>query len=555
MKNAISGFKVLTENARVNNLLEFEMDIPNGTKNLNPYKKDEIDITIKMVSASGKVITADAFYYEEYSFARSGEIEIKTEKKPVFRIRLTPNEEGRWEYAVSLKIKNENKGIFSGCLDIHKSEKESRILSVEPKRRQVFATQSGKPVIMIGENLCYNQPIEQKNSFSKYIICNMSRLAENGANHVRIFDMVNSGSYIREGMHKMSQSASAMWDRVFEAADNFGMYITFVTADFSEFTQGIFNGSPWHKENGGYISDATDFFSDEETKEAYKTYLRYIVSRWGYSESLLTFELFNEIDRTDAMWQGRHGDIGVWLSEMADYLRALDSNRHMLSNSVFFINLVATFYKPFDFAYYHQRNHASVSYLAEIQKNSHRAYNRPALNGDGGVAGATECLCGGSISPDLTIVHQGNWAGVMGGGAGTVLNSDWQKLSDYSGEWIYKTVSKIANQIPWCDFEMKMVTTETVKVSNNQISLLGYTGDDYACLWVYDNHLLPICPDETVFESESLYLSLKDGIYIVEWMDTRTGEDVKAEEISANGTVKLEMPVWSKDIALIVKSK
>lgn len=555
MKNAISGFKVLTEKALTNNLLEFEMDVPAEAEALNVYKKDDIDITIKMVSTSGKVITADAFYYEEYSFAESGEIEAKTEKKPVFRIRVTPSEEGKWEYTVSLKIKNENKSTLSGCLDIYKSEKESRLLSVEPKRRQVFATQSGNPVVMIGENLCYNQPMEQKNSFSKYVTYNMSRLAENGANHVRIFDMVNSGSYIREGVHKMSQSASAMWDRVFETADNLGMYITFVTADFSEITQGVFIGSPWHEANGGYISDAEDFFSDEKTKEAYKTYLRYVVSRWGYSDSLLTWELFNEMDRTDAMWKGRHDDIGVWLSEMADYLRDSDSNRHMLSNSVFFINLVATFYKPFDFAYYHQRNHASVSYLAEIQKNSYRAYNRPALNGDGGVAGATENLCGDSISPDLTIVHQGNWAGVMGGGAGTVLNSDWQKLFELSGEWIYKTVSKVAKQIPWCDLEMKMVTTETVKVSNNQISLLGYTGDGYAYLWIYDNHLLPIRPDETDFENEYLYLTLIDGIYTVEWMDTRTGEDIKKEEISVNGTVKLEMPAWSKDIALIVKLK
>ena len=554
MKNVISGFKVLTEKPCVNNLLEFEMDVPQEAEMLNVYKKDEVDITLKMVSASGNIISADAFYYEEYLFAEDGEIKTRTEKNPCFRIRVMPTKEGKWSYTVSLKIKNENKDTLTGCIDIYKSEKESRLLSIEPIRKQVFATSSGEPVIMIGENLNYNNPISDKNCFAKYITENMKILAHNGANHVRIFDKIESGSQIRDGVYNMSQAASAMWDRIFFTADELGMYVSFVTVDFWELTQNIFQKSCWNKENGGYITSATEFFSNSETKEAYKEYLRYIVSRFGYSESLFTWELFNEVDRTDAMNEGRYKEISEWLYEMAAYIKEMNINNHLVSNSIFFTNLIAAFYKPFDFIYFHQCNNASVSYLAEIQKSFYGAYERPAINGDGGVVGATAALCGDSITEDLTVVHQGNWAGVMGCGAGTVMNNSWHRLSQLKGEWCYKAVSEIAKRIPWCDKKIKSVTFETVKPSNSQISLLGYMGDNYAYLWLYDNHLMPINRKETLFENETVSMKIENGSYTVSWINTRSGEEVKCDTVLVSGNIlSVNMPIWSKDIALVVE--
>lgn len=555
MENKIKSFKVLTERALVNNLLEFEIEVQLNLAELNVYKKDEVDITIKIVSVSGKIITADAFYYEEYSFAEDGKIETRTDKKPCFRIRVMPSEEGEWNYEVSLNIKNKNEDTINGCINIYKSEKESRLLSVEPNRKQVFATPLGEPVIMIGENLNYNVPISDKESFAKYITENMKILAHNGANHVRIFDKIECGSQIREGVYNMSQKASAMWDKIIKTADDLGMYVTFVLMDFCELANPQFAKSCWHEDNGGYLTNSIDFFSDEKSKAAYKEYLRYIVSRFGYSESILTWEFFNELDRTDAIFNNKHEAAKEWLAEMTGAMRSLDQARHMLSNSIFFINLVAAYYKPFDFIYYHQCNHATVSYLSEIQKNSWRAYRRPSLNGDGGVVGATKALCGDSISPELTVVHQGNWAGVMGGGAGTVMNNDWQRLSEHQGEWCYKAIFNMAKKIPWCNKEMKMVTAETVKVSNRQISLLGYMDSNFAYLWFYNNHLLPIRKDETVFEAETVSLSVENGLYSIIWIDTLTGEYISKETISVNDIIDIKMPVWTRDIALIVEAE
>lgn len=555
MENKINSFKVLTKRALVNNLLEFEMDASLDLEKLNVYKKDEVDITIKMVSASGNIITADAFYFEEYHFADDGEIMARTEKKPCFRIRVMPSEEGKWNYTVSLKIRNENKDTLDGYIEIYKSDDESRLLSVEPNRKQVFATPSGEPVIMIGENLNYNVPVSNKEHFAKYITENMKILAHNGANHVRIFDKIESGSQIRDGVYNMSQRASAMWDKIIKTADELGMYVTFVLMDFCELVNPLFAKSCWHTDNGGYLTDSIEFFSDEKSKAAYKEYLRYIVSRFGYSESILTWELFNELDRTDAIFNNRHEEVTAWIAEMTDKLRSLDQARHMLSNSIFFINLIAKYYKPFDFIYYHQCNHATVSYLSEIHRNSWRAYGCPSINGDGGVVGATEALCGDSISPELTVVHQGNWAGVMGGGAGTVMNNNWHRLSEYKGEWCYKAISEMAKKIPWCDKEMKMVTFETIKISNHQISVLGYSGSTFAYLWFYNNHLLPIRKDETVFDSEKVRFSVESGLYNIIWINTSTGEYISSETVSVDDIIDIEMPSWTRDIALIVELK
>ena len=69
--------------------------------------------------------------------------------------------------------------------------------------------------------------------------------------------------------------------------------------------------------------------SDSVTRRKY----RYILARWGYSPAIMAFELFNEVENTDAAHQGRWAEIAAWHREMAGFLRANDPNRHLITTS------------------------------------------------------------------------------------------------------------------------------------------------------------------------------------------------------------------------------
>ena len=64
-----------------------------------------------------------------------------------------------------------------------------------------------------------------------------------------------------------------------------------------------------------------------------KRKLRYIVARWGYSPSILAFELFNEVQFTDAAQLNMWNIIEAWHNEMAQFIRANDVYHHLITSS------------------------------------------------------------------------------------------------------------------------------------------------------------------------------------------------------------------------------
>jgi hypothetical protein len=58
----------------------------------------------------------------------------------------------------------------------------------------------------------------------------------------------------------------------------------------------------------------------------YKNYLRYMVARWGYSDAIAVWELWNEI--LD------HDNLANWHREMTDYLNQIDPYNHIISTSI-----------------------------------------------------------------------------------------------------------------------------------------------------------------------------------------------------------------------------
>ena len=62
--------------------------------------------------------------------------------------------------------------------------------------------------------------------------------------------------------------------------------------------------------------------------------LRYFVARYGYSTSIMAWELFNEVQFVDRIREKNDWDtVGKWHDEMAKYVRSIDTNHHLITTS------------------------------------------------------------------------------------------------------------------------------------------------------------------------------------------------------------------------------
>lgn len=553
----LTGFKLLTEKPVAYEMVEFEMNVPELKSELNVYKESDVDITMELVSSTGTKLTVDAFYFEEYEIDSEDLLRERTSRAPAFRIRVSPQCGGTWDFTVTLAIEGSVVDKVSGYINVDNRDTGSRVLKVEENRKQTFKTVSGKNFAVVGQNLCWNDPILYTRRFGQYTIDQMEYMAEFGGNMVRIWDYMDSGSRIKAGVHKMYQDSSAMWDAIFETAAEEGVYVDFVLMNHGEVSTLVdarWSASIFHANQGGYITHPSDFFTDRDTIDAFKTYVRYIVARWGYSEYIFSWELFNEINHTNGVMDSLK-DARNWLSEIADYVREIDPYNHMVSNSTGspLEHPLAT-YSIFDFIYYHQYNVYYPDSIATTQKNTWLAYEKPVLFGEMGLTGSTaEAAGGGTVTNDLTFFHQTNWAGLMGGGGGTTMNWAWYELAKVGGHFDYKVVSEMAARIPFDDPDMFMANTTYLSPSNNKIEGMGYRGNDYAYLWFYDRTYTCVNRRENTFTNETAELTLDNGVYYVRWVNTWTGVSVKKEKVTVtDGTLTLNMPTWSKDIAVAV---
>ena len=562
-RNRLKGFKLITEKPIAFKKVEFEIDMPELPEKVNVYKQYEFAVTMNIESQSGKKIKADAFYFEEYAFNDDMSLkafgqEGRTDKKPCLRIRINPKETGLWKFTVTMTVLGEKLDTLSGCIEVADGGLSSRLARVEPKRKQVFTSDATGPFPAIGECLGWNANPRNKNIFAQYTANRMRLMSNCGANYTRVWEYFEVGGRIRKKVYDMCQDGSAMWDLIFEAAEEYGFYISFVLlthGEVSRFIDACFDMSIWHKNNGGFIEEAEEFFTNRDTIDAYKCFLRYIISRWGYTESILCWELCNEVDHTSAVCLGHLDDVKMWIHEMSDYLRQNDPYGHMVTANAGYPQIQMAISNSLDFVYFHLYNSYSLKQPMNLCLPTWRAFGRPVIIGESGIDGPAKLMNNQRIGEDLMEMIHGHFSCLFGSSGGTGMSWWWEEAEKHDGYRSFKAVSRLAERIPWDDVEMENISTESVLCSNHRIDAQGYRGAGYAYLWFYDNNVSPVsryC--EILLQNESARIRLDDGSYNLCWIDLFTGDTVKETTAETeNGYLTLDMPDWSKYIAVSVE--
>jgi hypothetical protein len=287
----------------------------------NPYDPAENDVKVRFIDGKGKTVERLAFFDQaDGSWKAVLVAEAPGPYRPVLVRNGTDCVELPEPELVQVKTK-----MPRGFL---------RVSTDDPTR---FAWDSGEPYYPLGFNLGWQS---EKLPTMKAQIATM---AENGINWTRIWsdqwDGKNPWWPQAEEFPIAGQlwpPALDKWSELQQACEKGGIayqMVLFNHGSFSTKTDPNWPDHPWNAAKGGFLKDAAEFFTDAEAKRRTQMWLRYAVARYGHSSSLMAWELFNEVEWTDAYRNGRTADVLAWHAEMATYLRALDPYQHMITTS------------------------------------------------------------------------------------------------------------------------------------------------------------------------------------------------------------------------------
>ena len=587
----IKEVNISNESIKANDTVNFSI-IHNKISSLKKevssvYDYQEYKIEIDIESPSGKNDTIYAFYTQDfnetrknvssmssgrnlegYVFSKTGknyQITFTKVNNPYFAARYVPTEEGTYTYTVkSYRLDSTLIETLDGEFRVSGTSKSDGVIKVSSNKK-TFEFESGKTYMPVGENVAWYTSAERR--YGDYEII-FDSLKENNANYARVWMSAFSFSLFWKDVENYDERLDEAYelDKVFEMAEDDGIYI-----DLTIFHHGMFSArtnpmwpntvNDWYVNKYGanpyskVLSSPGEFFTSTYGKKWCKNYLTYIVARWGYSDALMSYELFNEVDWVEE-YDATTG--ALWHDEMATHIKSLDFRDHMVTTSVKGDNFSSDIYKVFSLNsmdYVNVHNYGSYNYLLTIPSKVQTAYakfNKPVMYQEVGYSGN-----GGDDQrkkdPNDITLHQELWAGIMASGS-SGMNWWWDSwIEKYNAYSPFSGPAKYAALMDLSGDNMSLAY-DSSKISNSQSGLytLGYLFPEKAYLYVFSKNYNVDNTNVTISSNLSI-TSLNSGTYTVEFYDTNTGQKLKTETISTNLLGSLKVPLSSKnDIALII---
>ena len=222
--------------------------------------------------------------------------------------------------------------------------------------------------------------------------------------------------------------AAKKWDAIVAGAEKSDIYFQMVLQHHGQVSSTVnpnWNDNPWNLAKGGFLRTPDEFFTSAQARALTKRKLYYILSRWGYSPNILAFELFNEVENTDAAHNNRWDDIAVWHREMAIFLRQADGNHHLLTTSaVPGVKQDSPVWDTVDYIQTHLYPSDIVTALSDTDAVKGKKLDKPQFVGEFGAPGGTDT--------EGVTLHEGLWAGLMSGHAGTAQYWDWENVDKHN---------------------------------------------------------------------------------------------------------------------------
>lgn len=385
----------------------------------DPFDYEATDVRVRIVRAGGSggsgpaVVTLPAFF----------------DGGSTWRVRHTPSAPGRYQIeAVTLNGQALSGLRFSPRSWLVGGASKPGFVRLDRRDARFLAFENGARYFPIGHNQAW------RSSELPDIPALFAKMGGAGENWSRVWmnhwdnknlDWPSSGK-----LGQLNLDVARRWDSIVQAGEQSGIAFQMVFQHHGQYSTTVnpnWNDNPYSAKNGGFLPKPEEFFTDARARALTRRKLRYAVARWGYSPSILAWELWNEVQFTDAARAGQWGPIADWHHQMAAFLRAQDSYRHLITTSSS-DSVPAPVWEAMDF----YQEHAYPSDLMSAMRSaSPRALRsgKPFFVGEFGPSNLRD--------EAGVFAHAGLWAGLMSGASGAPQYWFWDAVEkgDFYGHF------------------------------------------------------------------------------------------------------------------------
>jgi len=337
----IANFKLLDK--KVLRYQKAEWDIELNAKYTNPYLYDDVALDMVIVSQKGKKYILPCYYVSGTSSNPS-----------LWKARFAPREIGIHKYYFVLLQKKLS--VDSTAVSNFVVEKSNKKGILHPSDNWTFKYDNGEHFRGIGENIGWESRDTDDSKYFKELHENerfnydymVGKLAANGGNFFRTWmcewnlplewkNPQNNKRYSPSNEH-FNPSAIEKMENLVQLCDSLKVHMMLSIDAHVNFMGDFWKVNNYNKLNGGPAENITDFFTNEKAKIQYKSKLRYLIARWGYSPAIGAWEFFNEVDHLvfgpkDSVVID-HKIIADWHNEMSNFFKQNDPYQHIVTTSI-----------------------------------------------------------------------------------------------------------------------------------------------------------------------------------------------------------------------------
>jgi hypothetical protein len=506
----------------------------------------------------------------------------RDERGAAWVLRLLPPARGRWRARPFVRHAGAPARALGAAFEFDVARLVShRHIGVDPAAQRHFAFEDGTPYVPVGLNVCWSAGAHPLEDYRRWF----TRLAAHGGNFARLW--MASWSFGIEwddtglGDYGARLPRAALLDAVFELAESLGIRLMLCLLNHGAFTQA--NDSEWarnpyNRSNGGPLAAPQDFVTDEAAQALFERRLRYIAARWSHSPALHSWEWWNEVTWTPIA----NAALRPWLQRMERTLAAHDPYGRLRSTSWADRGDALAWRLP-ALAFAQQHDYTTRDPLLHYA-DAARAWradgvtDKPLLAGELGLETTFDPTTPRPFEWDAVHLHNGLWAPLFHGYAGTALYWWWDKLVDPQDLWpAFGGVARWLESLHACGLRLGLHEPHPAAFSGRpaRALALALAASDSVLLWVradlHDAGALqrawraetgdhdparPWRPRFPRIEGGQVTLAdlrLADGPLQLRWLDAASGVEVATGTVQAKaGVLILPCPPFERDLAAIV---
>jgi len=512
---------------------KFEISLNIKAEFINPFNPGEIDIAAIFISPTGKQWNINGFY--NYS---SG---------TVWKVRFSPSETGKWNYTIQVTDKNGKITSEPRVFTAFKSSNNGPLRVAANKRYLEY--NNGSPFYGVG--FWYNDNYTGFNS-GQIKAEELDNLKKLGVNFISTY--ITPLETLGSGLGRYDQNISGRIDDVLKICEDRDMQLSLNIWFHSYLSETVWGGGNirWYTNPYQQITAPKDFYRSKEAWDYQEKLYRYFIARWGYSRSLATWFIVDEINGTDGWVSGDSAMAFNWGKKVHDYFKKNDPYQHLTTGTRsggikeywhegyqtfdmaareiyeaqgYAMNRTGTM----DSAIVHPLAQSYSIYAGEVSKLWNR-YEKPTIIGE---SGWDHTFYEPAMPGYLAMYHNALWVSLASGAAMTPF---WwafsNRLNDNMVTSQITSFRKFTDQIPFA--KLSNLSKPEITVSK---------GDGYA---MKSNEMIFgwVANPQTDIAGKTVQIkNVNGGKYRLRLYHTWRGQYLDTTEVaSANGTISFTIP-------------